>query len=155
MRITKNIVATIAALEDRRGRLTPQQVVEEARPKNSLLHSCFEWNDSSAANSWRIEQARTLIKRVKIVIQVEHKKIRTVAYVRDSQKEVTEPGYISLMKIRIPNTREVMAEELERVTELLERAAAIAMVKHEELPHSFADKITNIQSIVKGLQATL
>jgi len=155
VRITQEVIATIAALEDRRGRLTPEQIVDEARPENSILHSCFEWDDAKAGESWRIEQARELIKRVKIVVEIEEKKVRVVAYVRDSGKEATEPGYISLLRVTKPGARETMAEELDRIGELLTRAHGIALVTHDELPRLFAEKIESVNREVKELQATL
>lgn len=44
------------------GLLLPQTVVESARSKKSPLHSRFEWDDSEAAEKYRIWQARQLIK---------------------------------------------------------------------------------------------
>ena len=44
------------------GILKPEDVVEAARPKDSPLHSQFDWNNSEAANKWRIHQARNLIR---------------------------------------------------------------------------------------------
>lgn len=155
MRITQEIVATIAALEDRRGRLTAEQVVEEARPPSSPIHGCFEWDDSKAAESWRIEQARDLIKRVKIVIEVEEKKVRVVAYVRDADKEATEPGYRALMRVEKRGARAILAEELERIVELLDRAAKIAQARKEDLPRLIVDRIEAIERDVKGIQAQL
>ena len=43
------------------GRLTPKNVVEEARPEDSPLHPEFEWNDTVAAEKWREKQAQLLI----------------------------------------------------------------------------------------------
>jgi hypothetical protein len=51
----------------RRGRLTPQVVVEDATPVGSPLHHYFEWNDGKAANSFRVLQAREIIASVYIV----------------------------------------------------------------------------------------
>lgn len=39
-------------------RATPKQIVDRARDKTSELHKCFEWDDSKAAERWRLEQAR-------------------------------------------------------------------------------------------------
>jgi len=50
----------IAAKHD--GTLTPRIVVDEARPKNSVLHSEFDWDDTHAAEEWRVEQARRLLR---------------------------------------------------------------------------------------------
>jgi len=43
------------------GLLQPATVVEEARPVSSPLHEHFEWDDSQAAEKYRIQQARQLI----------------------------------------------------------------------------------------------
>lgn len=44
------------------GRLVPQAVVDESRPKTAPLHSQFEWDDSKAAEQHRLWQARQLIR---------------------------------------------------------------------------------------------
>ena len=46
------------------GELRPEAVVEAARPTTSPLHDSFEWRDSAAAQQWRIQQARMLIRVV-------------------------------------------------------------------------------------------
>ena len=48
------------------GRLTPQLVVDAARPSGSPLHSRFEWNDAVAGEAFRRQQAGELIRRVKV-----------------------------------------------------------------------------------------
>jgi hypothetical protein len=47
-----------------KGELTPKDVVDDARSKRSPLHSFFEWNDSGAAEAFRLTQARGLIRSV-------------------------------------------------------------------------------------------
>ena len=42
-------------------KVTPQEVLEKARDENSELHKCFEWNDSVAAEKYRLQQARAII----------------------------------------------------------------------------------------------
>jgi hypothetical protein len=49
----------IAAEHD--GLLNPSDVVQAARPKASPLHGKFEWDDSEAAERYRLWQARQLI----------------------------------------------------------------------------------------------
>jgi hypothetical protein len=49
------------------GVLTPEYVVEAARPDDSPLHSRFQWDDAVAGEAWRREQARQLIQSVRIV----------------------------------------------------------------------------------------
>lgn len=54
-------------LESQHGALTPEIVLDEARKKTSPLHDAFEWDDTEAANRWRLEQARHLIIQLRIV----------------------------------------------------------------------------------------
>lgn len=49
------------------GELRPRQVVDESRPEESPLHPHFEWDDGRAADLYRDEQARNLIRSVRVV----------------------------------------------------------------------------------------
>ena len=46
--------------------LTPEVVVADARSPGSPLNSYFEWNDSEAAEQYRLHQARNLIHSVAV-----------------------------------------------------------------------------------------
>src|SRR5687767_282224 len=48
-------------------RLTARIVVDAARPKNSVLHTCFEWDDVRAAELFREEQARKVLHSIRAV----------------------------------------------------------------------------------------
>lgn len=41
--------------------IAPQEMVDMARDENSELHKCFEWNDTIAAEKYRLQQARTIL----------------------------------------------------------------------------------------------
>lgn len=154
MKLTEEALAEISALEDRRGRLTPQEVVEAARPDGSALHGCFEWDDSKAAESYRIEQARELIRRVKIEVTIEERTVRTVAYVRDTEREAGDSGYRAVLKITKTSAADMMRNELEAVSADMARAIGLALAKRGELP-GLADKITGIKAQVDRLAAGL
>lgn len=62
----------------------PEQVLAKAKDKQSELHKCFDWNDSSAAEKYRIEQAKSVIRHL-IVIQ------------KDDEDEKTEPVQFRVM----------------------------------------------------------
>lgn len=51
--------------------ISPEEVLEKAKDKNSELHKCFEWNDSAAANKYRLIQARKIIQ---FIVKVPEKK---------------------------------------------------------------------------------
>ena len=40
---------------------TPQNILEYAKNENTELHKCFDWDDTSAANKWRLQQARQIV----------------------------------------------------------------------------------------------
>jgi len=48
------------------GKLHARDVVDTARDEDSPLHDFFDWNDSTAAESYRIWQARVMICRIRI-----------------------------------------------------------------------------------------
>jgi hypothetical protein len=52
---------------DSGGQLHPQDVVVGARDPKSVLHSHFEWNDQKAAELHRLDQARTLIRSIRVI----------------------------------------------------------------------------------------
>lgn len=41
---------------------TPESVLEKAKDPNTELHGCFEWDDTKAANKYRLIQARQIIQ---------------------------------------------------------------------------------------------
>ena len=47
--------------------LSPESVLEKARDENSPLHNLFEWDDSVAAEKYRLNQARQIIQQIVIV----------------------------------------------------------------------------------------
>lgn len=63
---TANILRDIA--EKNNGQITPEIVLEEAKPKSSPLHGLFCWDDTKAAEEYRLIQAASLIRRIKVSI---------------------------------------------------------------------------------------
>lgn len=49
---------------DRNGAISPQIVLEAARDETSPLHDYFDWDDASAAERYRLVQARVLLRLV-------------------------------------------------------------------------------------------
>ena len=114
------------------GDLSPADVVEAARDKKSPVHSYFEWDDSIAAEKWRIEQARQLIIAVEVTWkepegprEVEVKVHSGPAFVN---VERNGTGYQSFREmIRTPEGRaKVMQRALEDLLAIQERYDVIA-----------------------------
>jgi hypothetical protein len=75
--------------------VTPERVVDDARPEDSPLHEAFEWDDSAAAEEWRKEQARYIIRHVQVVLEEPTVQTRVVrAFVNVVDRE--EQGYTSI-----------------------------------------------------------
>ena len=62
-RITsKKVVGFIRNLADDDGLIKPERVVAAARPKTSPIHDQFEWDNTEAAEKYRLLQASELIR---------------------------------------------------------------------------------------------
>lgn len=111
------------------GILTPDIVVADAAKKDSPLHSRFEWSDKKAAIQHRLDQARELIRGVRILITTEKTTVSTVAYVRDPRLSADQQGYLSVLKVRtdLDLARETLIDEFSRAGAILRRARELAV----------------------------
>lgn len=53
--------------EANNNRLEPEAVVDAARPTRHILHRHFEWDNSIAAEAYRVDQARRIVRIVRVV----------------------------------------------------------------------------------------
>jgi hypothetical protein len=74
----------LTRLANSHGRVTPEVVVQDARRSESPLHEAFEWDDTQAANDWRMHQARGLIGS--LVIEVEDRPVRAFQVVLSDEQ---------------------------------------------------------------------
>ncbi len=59
----------LEAIRAEHGYLTPQILVDAARPKAHPLHERFEWDNRLAGEAWRREQAHRLIQSQRVSYQ--------------------------------------------------------------------------------------
>lgn len=120
------ILSEIAAKNS--GKLTPDALVSAATDPDHPWHDRFEWDDSKAAHEHRLEQARTLIRSVKVVITTDTRTIQTVFYTRDPQAAPDEQGYVSLPQLRSDTelAHEALINEFSRASTVLTRARNLA-----------------------------
>lgn len=111
------------------GLLTPDAVVAEARKKGSPMHGLFNWNVQEAAYQHWLEQARELIRTVRVVIKTERTTISAVAYVRDPSRPPDEQGYIATASVMgdEERSRAVLVSEFSRAASALRRARELAV----------------------------
>lgn len=104
---------------------TAKQILDYARNENTELHKCFEWDDSIAAERWRLQQARLIV--CNLVYQ---------------ESEKHEPTRIRVMQSTENNTYKPVRLILQNKTEyeqLLNRALA-------EL-HAFKERYKNLSEL--------
>lgn len=70
--------------------ITPEELLEKARKKRSELHKCFEWDDSVAAEKFRLQQARQIIQLLVITPKYEDD-IPVRVFQISSEKNVYQP----------------------------------------------------------------
>jgi hypothetical protein len=120
--------AAIRELEDDRGRVTPESVVNAAEAPTHALHNDFVWDDAAAAHQHRLNTARQIISSVRVVVTTSTKRVACVAYVRDPLAAPREAGYVSVSRLRTEAdaAKEALSAEIARVQSTLERAKEIA-----------------------------
>ena len=88
---------------------TPQQIVDAAKDESSELHKCFEWDDSVAAEKYRLTQARTIVCNLVIArpeAEEEKPKLR-VFYKTESSQGYKPSTYI----FHVPSEYEKLLEQ--------------------------------------------
>lgn len=68
--------------------LTNVNVLEYAREnKTSELNKCFDWNDKTAGEKWRLQQANNILASISIVVNEDEPKETIKAFVNIKTKE--------------------------------------------------------------------
>ena len=92
------------------GDLTAKRLLEESRPKKALLHECFEWDDTKAAEAHRIYQARHFIANI-VITEVDEKPVQiTRAFVSVSEASHAERAVFKpvITALSDENSREIV-----------------------------------------------
>lgn len=106
----------LQAIYDDAGTLTPALVVDAARDPKHPLHSRLEWDDSAAAEKYRLDQAAALIRSVRITYAdnpTGPKDLRAFTAIkgRDSHKADYVPTEVAMAN---PFTRQLVLRQMER-----------------------------------------
>lgn len=113
---------------------SPQDILEKARDEKSELHKCFTWNDSIAAERWRVHEARIITRQ--LVIKEEqtptdrpeirlfyktdnesgYKPTELIVQKEDEYKELLKRAYAELRAFKVKYS---MLKELEQIFDLI------------------------------------
>lgn len=103
-------------IREERGKLTPRVIVDVARDPDHPLHNRFEWDNSVAAEKYRLHQAGELVRSVEIKYQGSGGDLRKVrgfsSITRENTPEMTyEPTEEVLEN---PITAKILLNQLRR-----------------------------------------
>jgi hypothetical protein len=77
-RIPQGEVQAVGEYLETLGNVTAPSLLEAARPAESIVHRYFEWDDSVAAEKYRVEQAEHILRHIDIVVvNVETEEVST------------------------------------------------------------------------------
>jgi len=88
-------IQELEKIYSKEGELTAKVVLKYAKDKKNVLHSFFDWNDSTASNKWREHQARMLINVA--VVEVRGKLIPAFEVVSVSQDKKAYKSYSDII----------------------------------------------------------
>ena len=145
--LTPQVVGdTLADIENTHGVIDPHTVVDESRPEDAPLHPVFEWCDEIAAERWRVEQARRVVRSVEIIAK-DPSSPTQIAYVNIQSQD----GYVSAVTVR---SQPDLYQEAEKAYYGRVEAAHAQLVKVRELaPPAQKQRISRDLRILERLVA--
>lgn len=116
-------------------KITPEEIIEKAKDKNTELHKCFEWNDTIAAEKYRLQQARNVLsmlvyekkEEVEVPVRVYSLTNETKTYQPSISFMFREDEYQGLLK-RAKAELEAFKRKYHTLTELEEVFKAMEMI---------------------------
>jgi hypothetical protein len=118
------VARELEIIRARRGMLTAPILLDEARKKSHPLHNCFEWNDSKAAEQFRLQQARSLIKSIEVHYEEEGEALERRVYHFTMREDVKQyaPAEIIMMD---KNSLEYTIRRIEKHLDTLAQELAV------------------------------
>ena len=104
---------TVERLSDEHGGVCPSwALVDEARPDGSALHPMFEWNDWTAAEAYRRDQARHHIRELRVVTAEDEEPVQAFVHIVRVGPDGPVEGYrLTRLVVRCADERRQMLDE--------------------------------------------
>ncbi len=101
--------------------LNPTNVVARAKNKKSILNKYFEWDNTEAAEKWRLQQARDIVNHVVEVTVIRGEQVEERAFFNVIAKN-DEKVYVSFAEaVKTPSYRIQLLNEMQNRLENLLR----------------------------------
>ena len=112
---------------------TLQDVVDLARDENTSLHRCFEWDDTIAAEKYRVQQAGTVVRMLVYVDEKKEEKTSVRIFYKTDERKVYAPTRLivqdkdeyqklldrAMNELRMFKEKYKMLKELDYILELI------------------------------------
>ena len=96
---------TLERIERRDGTITREAFLEESRPEDSPTHACFEWDDSVAAEKYRLNQSSAVIRDIKVTIVSESAEpVKTAAFVNIMPNPTAQEAQYQSVDVAVSDT---------------------------------------------------
>lgn len=161
-RINQKIQAKIVGeilekIEKRDNTITPEAVIEEAKPKKSPIHGCFNWDDAKAANEYRLWQARNLIRSV-VIIKEDREPEKRFAYIPGEEGNRAKGGYKTIDLIvqdisEYDRALTFLSTKIGELNKAIGDLKAAAARESEKKGIDFTGKIKLVEIFAKHMQA--
>jgi hypothetical protein len=115
-------VKAFRAIYDKQKKITPEEVVNAARPQDAVLHPEFTWDDKAAAEQWRKEEAAYLMRTHMTVYKVKMK---------DGKAEAGPPQR-TLIKLETRGSGEPHGDDAKRWVQPNVYATTVDVMEDEE-----------------------
>lgn len=94
-----SVSADVAGMEFERierehGEVSAEVVLDEARPEDAVLHNEFEWDNLKAAEKFRLNQAKSMIRA--LIVSSEDTNNRPMRAFVDTTPDTKKASYISI-----------------------------------------------------------
>ena len=142
--VTGELLETI---RDRFGEVTPELVLKEARHKDSVIHSDFQWVNEKAANLYRLDTARRIIRHLRVVSEGEVTDEPVFVHVTVGDRRYYERTDLAVESPDI--WAQVMKEEKTRLEATRNR------VKHLTNVEKNGSRIEIAKNVIAGINTTL
>lgn len=157
----EDAVRELERIYEKDGALRASRVVEEAKPKDAVLHPAFEWRDKVAAHEFRLEQARRLVRAVHVVNEQDQNRSTPVFVhvaatpTQDSPQgdgEVSREGEyhpVSVVIQRVDLFEQALTELEHRMRSAM---AAVDALREAAEKSADSDKLTKVALAVRALE---
>lgn len=139
----------VESLIEKHGSVRPMTLVNESRPADAVLHPVFEWDDTVAAERFREEQGRGVLKNLVVIspaTEARSDPVELRAFVPVTIKKDEDRGYVTIEEVL--HTPDYLEEMLDRARrDLLSFERKYEMLKDED---DLASVFTAIESLKKS-----